>query len=134
MHLIPLIQRLCLQTGTIYVSPAGEPVKRLPHYNRYNVTLDSYGYPDANEDVLNKTNPSSQYAFYLNDIRSAIQNVTSPPYGEPAFACNGQLWNNTGLDDVLQWLYVVQGIAGDQSLPLGPPLETGPLPPNAILQ
>ncbi|KAK9818814.1 hypothetical protein WJX74_004686 [Apatococcus lobatus] len=121
-------------TGAIYVSAAGPPVTRPPHYVRYNVTLDAAGYPDANEDVLNKNNPRSQYAFYLNDIRSAIQNVTSAPYGEPAFACNSKLWNNTGLDDVLQWLYNVQGIAGDATLPLGPPLETGPLPPNAIPQ
>lgn len=107
---------------------------RPPQYICYNVTLDSHGYPDANEDVLNKSNASSQYAFYLNDIWSAIQNVSGAPYGDPAFACNDKLWNNTGLNDVQQWLYNVQGIAGDLTLPIGPPLETGPLPPNAIAQ
>ena len=101
-----------------------------PQYTQYSPTSDNAGFLDNNGDVSGTTQ-QGKYAFYLNEIRSAIQNVTSAPHGESAFACNPA---NPQLDPLLQYLYEVQGIAGDQTLPLSPPLVTGPLPAGTIAQ
>ena len=107
-----------------------------PQYIQYPPTFDSVGsleisrYLGSNGEV-NGTTEQGTYAFYLNEIRSAIQNVSSSPHGESAFACNPA---NPGLDPLLQYLYAVQGISGDGTLPLSPPLVTGPLPAGKIPQ
>ena len=124
-----------VQTGTIYVSAPANEVPRgttYPFYAQYPVAYDAAGFPDYNGDVSGHyTGPDAQYAFYLNEIRSAVQNVTSAPQGDAPFACNPAV---PKLDPLLQYLYAVQGIAGDASLPLGPPLRTGPLPAGDIPQ
>ena len=102
-----------------------------PQYNRYPFVPDSNaGYPDNNEDVSGTTQ-QGQYAFYLNEIRTAIQNVTEAPDGDTEFACNP---SNPLLDPLLQYLYEAQGTAGNFALPLSPPLITGPLPAGTIEQ
>ena len=132
-----------MQTADIFVTPTatqlGEGGAPYPVYTKFPPVYDSNaGYPDNNGDVSGKySNPTEyaqgQYAYFLNEIRSAIQNVSSAnvPLAGPAFACNPDV---NELDDLLQYLYTVQGIAGDQSLPLSPPLVTGPLPPGKIAQ
>ncbi len=131
-----------MQTADIYVTPTAAQLEEggapYPTYKKFSPVYDAVGYPDNNGDVSGKySNPTEyaqgQYAYFLNEIRSAIQNVTSAdvPLDGPAFACNPAV---NELNDLLQYLYEVQGIAGDQTLPLSPPLVTGPLPPGTIAQ
>lgn len=101
-----------------------------PQYTEYPVAYDAAGFPDNGGDVSGSP-PQGQYAFYLNEIRSAVQNVTSAPGGDPAFACNPP---QDDLSSLLEFLDSVQGIAGSRSLPLGPPLVTGPIPSNDVPQ
>lgn len=101
-----------------------------PQYIEFPVEYDAAGFPDNGGNVGGSTK-NGLYAFYLNEIRSAVQNVTNAPGGEPAFACNPP---QSGLSSLLQYLYAVQGIAGSKSLPLGPPLITGPIPSNDVPQ
>ncbi|KAK9842685.1 hypothetical protein WJX74_000710 [Apatococcus lobatus] len=54
------------------------------------------------------------YTFLLNEIRAAIQNVTVPPVGEAAFACNHP---NPQLSSLLTWLKTVQGPLPGNALP-----------------
>ena len=103
-------------------SPGKTPPPPHTPYTEYPATYDVEGFPDAGGDVSGSTQ-AGQYAFYLNEIRSAVQNVTSPPE-DPAFDCNPP---QGGLSSLLQFLEAVQGIAGDKTLPLGPPLLTGPI-------
>ncbi len=106
-----------------------------PQYTQYNASYDAAGYPDNSGDVSGKADNyaflSGKYAFYLNEIRSAVQNVTSAPSGASAFACNPAV---PALNPLLQYLSSVQGIAGSRTLPLSPPLVTGPLPAGKIPQ
>ena len=101
-----------------------------PQYTEITPVYDQSGYPDADGDISGSTQ-AGQYAFFLNEIRSAVQNVTSAPGGDAAFACNPP---QTGLSSLLQYLYSVQGIAGDKTLPLGIPLVTGPIPDRDVPQ
>ncbi len=130
----------CLQTGSIFVSlpAAALPAGAYPQYTQYNASYDVSGYPNHNNDVSGTADNydfySGKYAFYLNQIRSAVQNVTSPPNDDSdlEFACNP---DNYGLSNLLLYLQAVQGIAGGpRTLPFSPPLITGPLPAGKIPQ
>ncbi|KAK9821513.1 hypothetical protein WJX74_005898 [Apatococcus lobatus] len=127
------LYNLDLQSGSIFVSPPASALPSgvtYPQYTEYPVAYDAAGFPDAGGDVSGKTK-AGQYAFFLNEIRSAVQNVTSAPGGDPAFACNPP---QSGLPSLLQYLYAVQGIAGSKTLPLGSPLVTGPIPDRDVPQ
>ncbi len=132
-----------MQTADIFVTPPGaqlgDNMALYPSWKKFPPVYDSNaGYPDNNGDVSDeygRSNPieyaQGQYAHFLNVIRSAIQNVSTAGLAGPAFKCNPDV---NELDDLLQYLYTVQGIAGDQTLPISPPLVTGPLPPGEIAQ
>ena len=123
-----------LQTGSIFISPPASQLPAnaaYPKFTEYPVRYDKAGYPAHGGDVSGKDHThGGQYAFYLNEIRSAVQNVTSPPSGDinEAFACNPAV---PALRSLLNFLIAVQGNA---TLPISPPLVTGPLPDGEIPQ
>ncbi len=147
-----------MQTGSIFVSPPAAdfpPEVQYPQFQEYKPRFDAIGptagYPnnggnpeygscDINAgDSPNHTDKYGdcgllKYTYYLNEIRSAVQNVTSPPQGEAAFACNPAIPAYPGLNPLLQFLNQVQGIAGGRTLPLSPILVTGPLAAGEIPQ
>ena len=135
-----------LQTGAIFFQLAGQPpfFPKPSSLTQYNATFGSDGLPYDTRLALGTTPgpPSFQkaqetgqeYPFLLNEIRAAVQNVTTPPIGESAFACNQPVHE---LDDVLRWLQTVQGLssAAAQMHPNGDVLlDSGPVPAGVIKQ
>ena len=112
-----------VQTGVIAVSPPAHDLanegQAYPSYTQWPAQYDASGRPDNDGDVSGLSYKGT-YAYYFNEIRAAVQNITSPP-ADSAFACNAP---NSQLDPLLQYLTTIQG---STTLPLGTPLATGPL-------
>ncbi|KAK9816352.1 hypothetical protein WJX74_009994 [Apatococcus lobatus] len=133
------LYHLDLKTGSIFVALPGTETTvpfNYPHFHEFPLYIDpKTGLPADGGCVRDGTADApcatTGYSFHLNEMRSAIQNVTSAPVGDPAFACNPPQSELSGL---LQYFYEIQGTSADNALPLGPPLATGPIPAGDVPQ
>ena len=129
-----------MQTGAIYLTPAAlgpvtDQSPRPSSSTQYNATFDAAGLPFNGSLTFPNFQAAQaqgqEYPFLLNEIRAAVQNISSPPARDAAFACNPPVH---ALDDMLQWLQTVQGItSAEAEAHLGVLLDVGPLPAGALV-